>query len=67
MRNCQGEPTPPPPYEYSFQPVQLTSGRPRPAPQEAIVRHISPRQPALCIIEDPRRENNDLNYHSTKF
>lgn len=29
--------------------------------------NISPRQPALCIIDDGRRDNSQLNYHSTKF
>ena len=29
--------------------------------------NISPRQPALCIIDDGRRDNPQLTYHSTKF
>ncbi|XP_057371685.1 uncharacterized protein LOC130692555 [Daphnia carinata] len=29
--------------------------------------NISPRQPALCIIDDGLRDNSQLNYHSTKF
>lgn len=40
-----------------------TSNRLRPVPQEAVVRHISPRQPALCIIEDARRQQDDPPNH----
>jgi len=77
-RTYREEGSPPPPYEANFQsivPVAEVVGRPQPSlgvathqhHQNSTARHISPRQPALCIIDEGRRDNPQMTYHSTKF
>jgi len=74
-RACREDSSPPPPYEANFHsivPVADIVERPRTAlqhlhPNSTVRHHISPRQPALCIIDEGRRDGPHMTYHSTKF